>query len=378
MFFVKGFTSVRSLYNLFQHVSSSTFAPMYSTAASSTPTSEKMSFTVNYLTSKFGFSRGTASTISQRVSLKSSEKPDFVLTLFRSCGFTNSQIGNVIKKAPRLLLCDAGKSIWPKLDFLLSKGASSSQLVDIVTRCPRFLFRSLENHLIPSYNFVKDFVGSDQRTITSITRSHRIICCDFLETNIKLLLDIGVPKSGIAALLHSWPSLFTMNLDKFRVAVEGLKDRGFDPSTSKFIPALYATNKLSKSVWNSKVEFFKKWGWSEEDIDKAFVLHPYCMLKSLSKIKAVMEFFVNDMGWESILLASNPIFFSMSLERRLIPRAYVLQYIHSRGLIKNACIIYPYYITEKIFLEKYVIRFEDEAPGLLKLYQETMNRSRKT
>ncbi|XP_054787513.1 transcription termination factor MTERF5, chloroplastic-like [Prosopis cineraria] len=310
--------------------------------------------------------------------MKSSEKPDFVLSLFRKCGFSNSQIRNIIKKAPRLLLSDPGMTIWPKLDFLLSKGASSSQLVDIVTRSPRILFRSLENRLIPSYNFVKGFVGSDQRTITSIRRSHRIMYCNFLETNIQLLLDVGVPKSGIAGLLHAWPSLCTMNLDKFRVAVEGVKERGFDPSKSKFIPALYATNKLSKSIWIRKVEFYKKWGWSEEEIDKAFALHPHCMLKSESKIKAVMEFFVHDMGWDSCVLANNPIFFSMSLEKRIIPRAHVLRYIHSRGLIKNACIVYPYYITENIFLERYVNRFDDESPQLLKLYQETMNRSKKT
>lgn len=294
------------------------------------------------------------------------------------CGLTNTQIRNVIKKAPKLLLSDPAKTIWPKIDFLLSKGVSCSQLVDILSRNPRFLFRSLDNHLVPSYNFVKAFVGSDERTITSIMRSHRIINCDFLEINIQLLLDIGVPKSSIAALLHSWPSLFTMTLNKFRGAVQVLRDRGFDPSKSNFIPALYATSKMSKSVWNSKVEFFKKWGWSEEEIDKAFVLQPRCMLMSVSKIKAVMEFFVNDMGWEPSLLASNPIFFSMSLEKRLIPRAYVVRYIHSRGLIKKACIIYPYYVTEKIFLEKYVNRFDGKAPGLLKLYQETMNRSRKT
>ncbi|XP_028781437.1 uncharacterized protein LOC114737656 [Neltuma alba] len=245
---------------------------------------------MNYLISKCRFSRKTASVISQRISLKSSEKADCVLSLFKTCGLRESQIHIVIKKAPKLLLSDPMKTIWPKLEFLMSKGASVPELVNIVIRSPRFLLRSLKNHLIPSYNFVKGFVGSDKRCIASIMRSHRVIYCDSLETNIQLLLDIGVPKSRIAAYLHSWPSLLAMSSGRIRVEVEGLKDRGFDPSKANFIPGLYAKCKLSKSTWNSKVGFYKNWGWSQEEFDKAFVLHPHFMFKSVSKIKAVMEF----------------------------------------------------------------------------------------
>lgn len=370
----KGFARISSLprlfNNLFLHVSSP-FPNKYSTATS---TPEKQSFTVNYLIRNCGFSPEAASAISHRVPLKSSENPDSVLTLFKNCGFSDSEIHHIIGKAPRLLLSDPAETIWPKLDFFLSKGASCSQLVNIVTSSPRVLLRSLENHIIPTYNFVKGFVGTDEKTITSIKRGYAILSDDVMKTNVEHLLDIGVPKSGIARLLYTWPCLLTVSLNFFKVAVEGIKELGIHPSKSSFIPALYATNKLSKTIWSSKVELFKKWGWSDEEINKAFVLHPYCMLKSASKITAVMEFFVVEMGWDSNVLANNPIFLSLSLEKRVIPRAYLLQYLHSRGSIKNARILYPYYLTEKIFLEKFVMRFGQESHQLLKLYEEKMRK----
>ncbi|KAF7813677.1 transcription termination factor family protein [Senna tora] len=347
-------------------------------AAAATRNPERESFTVNYLVGSCGFSPEDASAIWHRIPLKSSENPDSVIALFKSCDFSESQIRDIIRKAPGLLMSDPVQTIWPKLDFLLSKGLSCSDLVKLVTKSPLFLLRSLDNHIIPSYDFVKEFVGSDEKTITSIKRGNNIISGSALKTNIKIMLDIGVPKSGIVGLLNSWPALLTVDLGRFKPAIEKVKELGVDPSKAAFIPALYTTIMLRKSNWNSKVQLYKKWGWSDEEINKAFLSHPNCMLKSASKITAVMEFFVENLGWDSHVLATNPIFISLSLEKRLIPRAFVLQYLHSRGLIKNPRIVYPYYISENLFLEKFVIRFEKEheSPGLMKLYEEKMNISR--
>jgi mTERF domain-containing protein len=65
---------------------------------------------------------------------------------------------------------------------------------------------------------------------------------------------------------------------------------------------------------------------------------------------------------------------SFSLEKRIIPRCSVVQILIAKGLVKNNLALGTFLqLTERIFLEKFVIRFRDDAPQLLKVYQDKMN-----
>ena len=148
-----------------------------------------------------------------------------------------------------------------------------------------------------------------------------------------------------------------------------VKELGFDPKTTLFFVALRA--KINrKSHWEKKINVYKKWGWSDEIIASAFLKYPWCMLASVEKIEAVMKFFVNDMGWESNVLAKHPMLVMVSLEKRVIPRAFVLKFLQSKGLIKDAKLAAPFKVSEDVFLKRFVTCFEEEASQLLKLYEE--------
>ena len=155
----------------------------------------------------------------------------------------------------------------------------------------------------------------------------------------------------------------------FEKAVLEVKDLGFKPDKTFFLVALHAKFSL-KSVWEKKINAYKKWGWSDEIIASAFLKYPWCMLASVEKIDAVMQFFVNHMGWESNVLAKYPILVMLSLEKRVIPRAFVLKFLESKGLIKDAKSAAPFKASEDVFLKRYVNCFEEEASQLLKLYEE--------
>ena len=342
-----------------------TFSLNFSSGAS-----EKQSFTVNYLINHCGFSPESALLASKRVRFGTSAKPDSVLTLFRSFGLSHSQLHHIISHQPWLLVCDPARSILPKLDFFKSKGASSSDIVNILARGPRILQRSLENHIIPTYDFLKGFLKSDKSTIASISRSPSVIFGDVLAGNVKLLLKYGIPPSGIALLLRKSPRLLSFQEKKVKVAIDELKEFGFDPSKSSYVHAFCARSGMSNSVWKGKVELYKRWGWSDEAIHKAFAKQPFCMHISEQKIEAVFDFFVNHLGWDSALLARNPTLFTLSLEKRNIPRAFVLQFLLSRGLIKKVPIVSPFGLSEEKFLQKFVNVFKDVAPQLLALYEE--------
>jgi hypothetical protein len=61
------------------------------------------------------------------------------------------------------------------------------------------------------------------------------------------------------------------------------------------------------------------------------------------------------------------------LEKRVIPRAFVLQFLESKGLIKDAKLAEPFKVTESVFLKRYVTCYKEEASQLLKLYEDKKN-----
>ncbi|RVX22168.1 Transcription termination factor MTERF8, chloroplastic [Vitis vinifera] len=280
---------------------------------------------------------------------------------------------------PQLLVSDPDKSLLPKLHFFYSKGASNPDVVKIIASCPVILKRSLENQIIPSFNFFKDFFQSEEMTMATVKRFSRVLIVNphiCVESNINALQESGVPKSNIAALLSLQPRAFMVRPNHFREILEEVKKMGFDPSKTRFPTAVQAMTGMSKSTWERKIDAYKRWGWSEEDIWLAFTKSPWCMIYSEDKIMATMDFFVNKMGRESSLIANRPFLIGLSLEKRIIPRYSVVQVLLSKGLIdKDISLVVLFESTEKMFLEKFVNGYKEEAPQLLNLYQEKVNLS---
>ncbi|PNY06684.1 hypothetical protein L195_g003159 [Trifolium pratense] len=337
----------------------------------STTTIDPQSFTVSYLINNIGFTPQTASKASQYLSFSNSQKPDSVLTFFTTHGFSNSQIRSIIKREPQLLSFKPNTILLPKFQFLLSKGVSNSDLVRIVNSNPRFLSRSLQNHIIPTYECAKGFLQSDKKIIACVKRYCFLSQYD-LPNKVKLLLDNGVSHSNIARLFQWWPSIFDSS--DLLNTVEELKQLGFDSKTSTFSIAFLAKKTVTKAKWDEKVETFKKWGWSDEHILQAFKKQPFCMLSSLRKMNAIMNFWVNHLGFNSLDLARFPGILQCSLEKRIVPRGLVVQFLISKGLRrKDASIYTPFVGSEKLFVEKFVNRFVEHSSDLLKLYEGKMN-----
>ncbi|WJX27896.1 hypothetical protein P8452_16673 [Trifolium repens] len=348
------------------------------TIATTTTASESdiYPFAVSYLINNFGFSHESALKAfnNKQVRFKSPEKPNSVINFFKDNGFSDSDILIIIRKQPWLLSSQPHKSLLPKFQFFLSKGVSSSDIVSLLTANPKILQSSLEKQIIPLFELLSKFLKTDKDVIFCLIRhsySFDLISYDLIVANINLMTDFGVSNSNIAILLQERPSIFgSTDLIKSLEEVKGL---GFNPSMTTFGTALKAKKCISKKLWNQKVDVFKKWGWSDEDVFQAFRSNPTLMLVSIDKVNLVMTFWVNQMGWNSLAVTKCAHMFSYSLHKRIIPRASVLQYLLMKGLRKkNASLVTPFIYTEKLFLDKFVFNFKEESDYLLKLYQDKM------
>ena len=187
-----------------------------------------------------------------------------------------------------------------------------------------------------------------------------------------MLIENGVSHSNIKRLLREHSRAFKTR-DMLKLVKE-LRDLGFNHSKTTFGVVLIAKSSTTKTLWNEKVDTFKKWGWSDEDVLQAFRKQPHCMITSIDKINLVMSFWVNQLGWDAMAIAKTPFILCSSLEKRIIPRAAVEQFLLNKGLTdKNASLTYPFVVTDKLFLNMFIKRFENEASYLLKLYEEKRN-----
>lgn len=107
---------------------------------------------------------------------------------------------------------------------------------------------------------------------------------------------------------------------------------------------------------------------SEDAILRAFRRQPSFMLRSTDKLNAVMSFWIDRLGWDPSPLLAAPGLFGHSIEKRLAPRASVVQYLLSKVLLKkDASLVTPFGLTDDMFLQKYVMCFEEETSNLLRL-----------
>ncbi|RZC82431.1 hypothetical protein C5167_045223 [Papaver somniferum] len=163
--------------------------------------------------------------------------------------------------------------------------------------------------------------------------------------------------------------MFTTRTGKFNEIVEKIKGMGIHPFKCNFLGAIQAFTALSNSNWELKMDLYRRFGLSEDEIHNAFKIHPQCMLTSVKKITSIMDYLVNQMGYSSSYVAKYPCIFCYSLEKRIIPRCSVYKLLTCKGLIKNQfSLISLLNYNYESFLEKFVIKFEVEAPELLKMY----------
>ncbi|KAG5559931.1 hypothetical protein RHGRI_003278 [Rhododendron griersonianum] len=340
--------------------------------------SNQYSFTVKYLINSFGFTPEKALSASKHVKFETPDKPDSVVALFKNHGFTRTQISTVIKKFPSVLVCDAKKTLLPKLQFLNSKRVSSTDVAVIVSTSPHVLKCSLKNVIIPSFDFFSNLLQSEEKAVAAIKRYSGIFWVDHqaqVTPHIQVLREANVPEANIMYLLMKQPRTFMVKIGRFREVVEEVEKMGFNHLRMSFVSAVHAVRALSKSTWDKKVEVYKKWGLTDDEFLAAFKKYPGCVKVSENKIDELMDFLVNKTGWGSSFFVRRPEVVSLSLEKRIVPRNAVYQALWSKGLItsKDIRLETLLLVSETRFLEKVLSYQEEAAPELLKLYKEKLD-----
>ena len=216
-----------------------------------------------------------------------------VISVFKKYGFSQTQISNIIRAFPSVLLSDPHKTLLPKLEVFQSKAFTSSDIATVLSKNSKILQRSLKNYIISSFFLFKNFFGTNEDIINAIIRFGIIPVGRFntcVLPNVNLLREIGVAESNISSLLKQKHSVAVTNLVRFKEIVEKVKEMGFNPLKFSFIQAVFAMVGMNKSTWERKVNVYKRWDLSQEEILAGFRKCPCCIMASEDKIMQGMDF----------------------------------------------------------------------------------------
>ncbi|KFK40627.1 hypothetical protein AALP_AA2G020700 [Arabis alpina] len=375
----------------------SAFANSFSSVVSSQDDKKGQTFTVSYLVASLGFTTKLAQSISRKVSFQDKGNPDSVLSLLRSHGFTDSQISSVITNYPTLLILDAEKSLGPKLQFLLSRGASSSELTEILSKVPKILGK--DTAISVYYDFVKEVIEADKSS------EFQKLCHSLPQEgskqgnkmrNVSVLRELGVPQERLFSLLTD-DCTHVCGKERFDESLKKVVDMGFDPTTPKFVKALCVVYQISDKAIEDKVQVYKSVGFAVEDVWEMFKKSPTILIYSEMKIANSMEGYqglgfsrdefvmmfkrfppciglsaeavkkktelvVKQMNWPLKALVTCPQVFGYSMEKRIVPRCNVIKALLSKGLLGSElpAMSSVFVCTDEVFLNRFVRKHDDK------------------
>lgn len=333
---------------------------------------EQESVIVSYLVDSCGLSREKAISASKFVTFGSTERANSVLALLRSHGFGETDIEKLISKHPALIMADPEKNLKPKIAYVESLGILAPDLPKVLCANTQILLRNLNTHVIPTFDFLRGFLETSEDLVYALKQSTRVIRCnaeEIMMPNIDTLLANGVSKSLVGRLIMLKPQSLMWRADLFSEMINEIKGMGFEPKTKKFVLAVRSMATVSKATWERKKELLMSFGWSENVFSTAFKVQPMLMLCSESKIKELMDFSMKA-GLQPSDISKCPNLFLASLERRIMPRYFVLKTLISEGLIrKDVDLVWPLNASKTSFEKKFIAEFEKDVPQLIKAYR---------
>lgn len=338
---------------------------------------QESSFTVSYLVNSCGLSPEKAKCVSQKVKLKSVEKPDAVLKLLKSFGFSDAHITKLVRIRPTILTANPEKSILPKFEFFKSIGVTEAELADVCSTSPSILSGSLDNQIVPNYKYLKSFLVSDENVIRAFRKKSWVFQQDSerrLSPKLAVFKQLGVPESRFSLIVMCYSSsILLQRSSNFDKNVKKAIELGFSPKRWKFIQALHALSSVSEANWERKLDIFRRWGWSDDDCSTAFKNYPGYLCLSESNIETKLDFLVNKMGWKSTDLVTYPAILALNLEKRIIPRCLILEVLQSKGLYNGSARHPVIKLNDAQFLERFVRKHTDIVPQLLSIFQGKKN-----
>ncbi|KAJ9546277.1 hypothetical protein OSB04_025984 [Centaurea solstitialis] len=337
---------------------------------------------VDYLMDSLQFSKQDAISISTKskvTRLKSTINSDLVVNIFKTYGLDLSQIRQIVSSVPKILTCKPNKTLEPKIRVFHELGLSGSDLVSFIQNSPNIMWSGLDTKIMPCLQLLRQVLGSDEIVIQVMNnRTRRLFFTNnFMErlsTNVLLLQNFGLLNERIVMFVLNNPNKLIVDPTLLESKLSYVEEKlGISRESPIFIHALTAVLWYTDSEIERKMQNFRSFGWSDSDIALLFRGQPYCLTMSEANMRNKLKFYMKDLGYTPSYLISRHAFFTLSLDKRVIPRNAMLKILKEKKLVSNdkPSLITIANYTESKFLE-FLRGFEDDVPCLRKTYLDSV------
>ena len=161
----------------------------------------------------------------------------------------------------------------------------------------------------------------------------------------------------------------TRHVERIKSLVGLVLELGISPGSGTFAVALSSVSNISRSTLDSKMEFLKTFGWSDEEFNLAFRRFPNIIHLSRDRTRATMDFLLKDAGCTPSYVAARSVLLGLSLEKRMVPRLKVLKSLRDGGLPDGGRDLYSFMLTpENKFVDKFLVPNCEKIPDLIESY----------
>ncbi|XP_025813725.1 transcription termination factor MTERF4, chloroplastic-like [Panicum hallii] len=302
--------------------------------------------------------------------LKSPSRPDAVLAFLSGLGLSDADIAAAVAYDPKLLCSEVERTLAPRLAELRDLGLSPSQIARLVLVDPARFRRPT---VVSKLQYYVPLFGSFDNLLQAVRSNAYLLSSDLervVKPNVAFLMECGLDACDIAKLSVPVPRLITTNPERVRAMVERAEAVGVPRGTGMFRHALLAVAFLSEEKIAAKVEFLKKtFRWSESEVAIAVSKLPLMLKHSKDRLRRMSEFLITQVGLEPEYIAHRPALLTYSLERRLMPRHYVVKFLKENGLLEQDRSYYTaVQVSENVFMEKFIHPYKEAAPSLAQDY----------
>ena len=302
--------------------------------------------------------------------LKSPSRPDAVLAFLSGLGLSDADIAAAVAYDPKLLCSEVERTLAPRLAELRDLGLSPSQIARLVLVDPARFRRPT---VVSKLQYYVPLFGSFDNLLQAVRSNAYLLSSDLervVKPNVAFLMECGLDACDIAKLSVPVPSLITTNPERVRAMVERAEAVGVPRGTGMFRHALLAVAFLSEEKIAAKVEFLKKtFRWSESEVAIAVSKLPLILKHSKDRLRRMSEFLITQVGLEPEYIAHRPALLTYSLERRLMPRHYVVKFLKENGLLEQDRSYYTaVQVSENVFMEKFIHPYKEPVPSLAQDY----------
>ncbi|KAL6502619.1 hypothetical protein OROHE_024272 [Orobanche hederae] len=348
------------------------------------------SLLADYLTNSLKFPHNEAIAISKRFPpINSDEKPEAVVGYLKSLGLSITQLQSLIKRQAAVLFADVKKTLKPKVTFYEELGVHGPQLGILISKNSHLLSSSLDKRIKPSIAVIKKVLelhGSTKDTdyindlmFRILSRHSWVIANDSrLQSNIMYLQSCGIVGSQLIMLLKTELRLFSLCETELNNLVTRAIEMGFVMGSRMLVYGILALYSNSVETFNRKFKLLQSFDFTRDECTKMFVKAPFLLKRSEATLRHAIEFLIDTLMLDKSVLVGTPILVGLSMEKRIIPRYKFIEMIKSRRLLrKEPRFTSVLLMTNKRFLENYILRFDNDAKDLQIAFENILLESSK-